>query len=536
MSSPLAQLGRTRRAPLPDGGDLGKRRAPFKTRSSHAAPEEALVSGRLASPADRSPLLLPPPGGALVARSKLGKPPRGALPSDGELLSVMSARLAQLEQRVKLYAHEVHDKDQKLRSAQEKMRSLEMMRDAERDGGTTDQATRALRDRCSQLQEQVEQMEAFLRDYGLVWVGDAGGRGAEGHEPAADAGGETHGGSRTHVQTHTRAYACAHVLTCTRTTADAAAGLRVDLDAVLRHVRELNLVAGEGESQVERTAGGARLRPPQSVPLTLYRNGMLMFGGPFRPYTDPATQECLQDIVDGYFPSELQGRYPDGVPFQVTDRRGEVFHERRLGDDFPGHGETLGGGRGGGGGGGVETSRLVEPHAEERSERSGRATAEGGVSVEEFVSKLPACVIKRGSVVSVRASVRSLLMGDDDPGTRTRGLITVETSVDRAEREGVGGLEFGRIATLRVRSESGEERYLLRMEATHTITHLRAYLDSHSSRLGRSPGYELLAGFPPRVCDDAAASLDSLGLAPSGTLLMRVAVAARATAQTPAVP
>ncbi|XP_078736439.1 UBX domain-containing protein 11 [Lampetra fluviatilis] len=517
MSSPLAQLGRTRRAPLPDGGDLGKRRAPFKTRSSHAAPEEALVSGRLASPADRSPLLLPPPGGALVARSKLGKPPRGVpVPSDGELLSVMSARLAQLEQRVKLYAHEVHDKDQKLRSAQEKMRSLEMMRDAERDGGTTDQATRALRDRCSQLQEQVEQMEAFLRDYGLVWVGDAGGRGAEGREPAADAGGETHGGSRT--------------------TADAAAGLRVDLDAVLRHVRELNLVAGEGESQVERTAGGARLRPPQSVPLTLYRNGMLMFGGPFRPYTDPATQECLQDIVDGYFPSELQGRYPDGVPFQVTDRRGEVFHERRLGDDFPGHGETLGGGRGGGGGGGVETSRLVEPHAEERSERSGRATAEGGVSVEEFVSKLPACVIKRGSVVSVRASVRSLLMGDDDPGTRTRGLITVETSVDRAEREGVGGLEFGRIATLRVRSESGEERYLLRMEATHTITHLRAYLDSHSSRLGRSPGYELLAGFPPRVCDDAAASLDSLGLAPSGTLLMRVALAARATAQTPAVP
>ncbi|CAN0300596.1 unnamed protein product [Lampetra fluviatilis] len=484
MSSPLAQLGRTRRAPLPDGGDLGKRRAPFKTRSSHAAPEEALVSGRLASPADRSPLLLPPPGGALVARSKLGKPPRGALPSDGELLSVMSARLAQLEQRVKLYAHEVHDKDQKLRSAQEKMRSLEMMRDAERDGGTTDQATRALRDRCSQLQEQVEQMEAFLRDYGLVWVGDAGGRGAEGHEPAADAG----------------------------TTADAAAGLRVDLDAVLRHVRELNLVAGEGESQVERTAGGARLRPPQSVPLTLYRNGMLMFGGPFRPYTDPATQECLQDIVDGYFPSELQGRYPDGVPFQVTDRRGEVFHERRLGDDFPGHGETLGGGRGGGGGGGVETSRLVEPHAEERSERSGRATAEqdeeGGLHVA------------RAALPQVPAAAALPRRG------HTLG----------AEREGVGGLEFGRIATLRVRSESGEERYLLRMEATHTITHLRAYLDSHSSRLGRSPGYELLAGFPPRVCDDAAASLDSLGLAPSGTLLMRVALAARATAQTPAVP
>jgi len=27
-----------------------------------------------------------------------------------------------------------------------------------------------------------------------------------------------------------------------------------------------------------------------SVPLTLYSNGILMFGGPFRPYSDPVTQ------------------------------------------------------------------------------------------------------------------------------------------------------------------------------------------------------------------------------------------------------
>ncbi|XP_075909361.1 UBX domain-containing protein 11 [Petromyzon marinus] len=533
MSSPLAQLGRTRRAPLPEG-DLGKRLAPFKARSSNTAQEEALVSGRLASPADRSLSLLLP-GGAHVARGKLGKPPKG-VPSDAELLSVMSTRLAQLEQRVKLYAHEIHDKDQKLRSAEEKVKSLERMRDAERDVATRDPGATSLRDRCRQLQEQLDQMEAFLRDYGLVWVGDAGGRGAGAREPTAGA--ETHGGSRTTAGSAARGAEGSRVdldgAEGSRVDLDGAEGFRVDLDALLRHVRELNLVAGEGESQVERTAGGARLRPTRSVPLALYRNGMLMFGGPFRPYSDPATQECLQDIMDGYFPSELQGRYPDGVPFQVTDRRDEVFHERRLGDDFPGHGETLGGRGGGGGGGGVETSRLVEPRAEERSERSGRAVAECGESVDQFVSKLPTCVIKRGSVVSIRASVRSLLMGDEDPGTRTRGLITVETSVDRADREGVGGLEFGSVATLRVRSESGEERYLLRMEATQTITHLRAYLDTHSSRLGRSPRYELLSGFPPRVCDDASASLDSLGLVPTGTLLMRAAgrqaTAARATA------
>ena len=25
----------------------------------------------------------------------------------------------------------------------------------------------------------------------------------------------------------------------------------------------------------------------------------------------------MQDLMDGFFPSELQARYPDGVPFEV---------------------------------------------------------------------------------------------------------------------------------------------------------------------------------------------------------------------------
>lgn len=28
-------------------------------------------------------------------------------------------------------------------------------------------------------------------------------------------------------------------------------------------------------------------------------------------------QQCMQDLMDGYFPSELQERFPDGVPLEV---------------------------------------------------------------------------------------------------------------------------------------------------------------------------------------------------------------------------
>ncbi|NWS11153.1 UBX11 protein, partial [Pachyramphus minor] len=87
----------------------------------------------------------------------------------------------------------------------------------------------------------------------------------------------------------------------------------IDFDLILENVKYLNLLAGEGNPQIKHTLQGARLKQPEPVPLTLYQNGIVMCNGAFRPYQDPSTQQCLQDIMDGYFPSELQQRYPDGI-------------------------------------------------------------------------------------------------------------------------------------------------------------------------------------------------------------------------------
>lgn len=56
---------------------------------------------------------------------------------------------------------------------------------------------------------------------------------------------------------------------------------------------------------------------PDPVQLILYQNGIVMFDGPFRSYEEQSTAVCIADLVDGYFPTELQTRYPDGVPFKV---------------------------------------------------------------------------------------------------------------------------------------------------------------------------------------------------------------------------
>lgn len=52
--------------------------------------------------------------------------------------------------------------------------------------------------------------------------------------------------------------------------------------------------------------------------LRFYKNGMVIEDGKLRPYNDPNTVSFIRDILDGYFPSELQKSYPNGVPFKVS--------------------------------------------------------------------------------------------------------------------------------------------------------------------------------------------------------------------------
>ncbi|NWV79288.1 UBX11 protein, partial [Dasyornis broadbenti] len=87
----------------------------------------------------------------------------------------------------------------------------------------------------------------------------------------------------------------------------------IDFDLILENIKDLNSLVGEGVSQIEHTPRGARLRRPEPFPFALYQDGIVLGNGAFRPYQHPATQQWLQDIMDGYFPSELQLRYPDGV-------------------------------------------------------------------------------------------------------------------------------------------------------------------------------------------------------------------------------
>ncbi|KFO60155.1 UBX domain-containing protein 11, partial [Corvus brachyrhynchos] len=425
----------------------------------------------------------------------------GAAHADTELTSSLMEKISLLEQKIEKQAQEMRLKDRRIAELEEEIKTLQKGEDAP--GSPT---TEELEMRCLQLQSQVWEMEQFLNDYGLIWVGETRDQ-LEDTESLQD---EEELPARNLWKPGKApallAEAAIPALTAARRR-ESEAGVcehQIDFDLILENIKDLNSLVGEGISQIEHTPRGARLRRPEPLPLTLYRNGIVVGSGAFRPYQHPSTQQCLQDIMDGYFPSELQPHYPDGVPLQVTDRRNVVFQKQDLPGSFPGLGQMVG----------TSESNKVQ----ETSEIPGPKA-----SLEQFPNELSKPLKHRGRVGSARGVAGAVPQGSD--GQRSSKEILVETPglaaleryrVKPAEGAKAPGPDF---CTLRIRSESGEQTYEVKMLLTDTIGDLRQHL-AHI-RGGNSDSYEIISTFPQRVYTDNSKSLQECGLVPSASLLLR---------------
>ncbi|XP_068513754.1 UBX domain-containing protein 11 isoform X1 [Anas acuta] len=400
----------------------------------------------------------------------------GAAPTDMDLTSSIMQKISLLEQKIDKQAREIQLKDRRIAELEEKMKTLQKGEDAP-DSSTAED----LEMRCLQLQTQVWEMERFLNDYGLIWVGER-------HEQLED------------LQSLKNEELPAKSLW---KPGEAVVSKReIDFDLILENVKDLNVLAGEGISQIEHTPQGARLRQQEPLPLTLYQNGIVMFDGPFRSYEEPSTQQCLQDIMDGYFPSELQTRYPDGIPFQVTDKRDVVFQEGDLPGNFPGHGQAVGH---------SESSKV-----QETDEIPGPKP-----SSKKFLNNLSESSAPGGEAINIQDPVRARQQGSG--GTWSSREIVVETprlsALKRLKTTEEAGAPAPEVCTLRIKSESGEQTYIVRMLFSETIGDLRQHLAR--ARGGDSGSYEILSTFPQRVYADNARSLQECGLIPSASLLLR---------------
>ncbi|XP_041439840.1 UBX domain-containing protein 11 isoform X2 [Xenopus laevis] len=437
---------------LPALESPGRRAAPFKPMAHYTEEELALLGGlssNTTAPINK------------VNYSLVEKVVQGSAPSDFDLLNSTMKRLGDLERKVWAQEQELQLKDQEIRGLEKKIVRLQQLHSGNATSGKREQE---LEQQCNKLKKQIREMESFLGDYGLVWVG----------ENNADVSPASTARTQSPVPTSLTSF-------------------QPDFDRVLENLRDLNVLGGEGESHIKYQKGGARFKAPESVPLTLYKNGIILFQGPFRSYQEKSTQLCMRDIMDGYFPSELQNRFPDGVTFQVTDNRNVVFQEQSRWDDFPGSGQTVGSS-----GNNIQTSK--KPGLQ--------------LSTDQFLNRLPKSVVRGGRIVDIRGAVKDTLQGSEENEMPKEILVeSPQLSKEQSTQKNIA------VSTLRIRSVSGEKTYKVRMLSSETLADLRNYLS-----ICRAPdlsSYNIISPFPYCVYEDDTSTLEEIGLVPNAFLVLR---------------
>ncbi|XP_038189888.1 UBX domain-containing protein 11 [Arvicola amphibius] len=469
MSSPLASLSKTRKVPLEsEPVNPGRRGIRIygdedevdMLNDGHNSEEKISVPscyGGIGAPVSRQVPVL----------------------HDSDLMTTMGRKLRELEQQLKIQNDEILSKDQKILALEDLVQTLQQNQDI------ATQRQEELETQCIQLQRQVGEMERFLSDYGLQWVG----------EPMDQEDSEEKIASENNERDWMKAKKFWKP-------GDSLVPPEVDFDRLLASLQDLSELVVEGEAQVTPVPSGAQLRTLEPIPLKLYRNGIMMFDGPFRPFYDPTTQRCLRDILDGFFPSELQRLYPDGVPFKVSDLRNQVFPEDGLGS-FPGEGRVVG----------RQKMRKALDRVDDTS--GSRMTA------EKFLNRLPKCVIRQGEVIDIRGPIRDTLQSCCPMPARIQEII-VETPALASERQRSQEsptMPVPPLSMLRIKSENGEQAFLLMMRPEDTIGDVRNLLAK--ARDMDSATFEIFSTFPSMVYQDDSLTLKAAGLVPNATLLLR---------------
>jgi hypothetical protein len=151
----------------------------------------------------------------------------------------------------------------------------------------------------AELEAQVEEMEQFLSDYGLVWVGNVKQQEKPRPSPASPS--------------------------------SSVVGSGVSFHDFASKVTELNRIINSEPAQikVDTDRRKARLQHAseavEHIPVAFYRNGLMIKRGPFREHSAPSCVAFVRDIMDGYFPSEFRREYPDGVVLELKDKHLEDY-------------------------------------------------------------------------------------------------------------------------------------------------------------------------------------------------------------------
>nr|CAH8840493.1 unnamed protein product [Trichobilharzia regenti] len=337
---------------------------------------------------------------------------------------------------------------------------------------------------CEKLQKQIFEMEEFLHDHGLMWIGV---------QPSDDCT-TSNTGSKTEIKFDESVF-----------------------NRLIQQIHSLNKWIERGcEKKIisqSTSSNIACLRNESPVPIVLYADGLCFNSEPFRLYKSHATLQFIQDILDGYFPSELQSRYPNGVQLKLIDKHTVQFMSLKKPNPFLSSGYKLG----------SLYNSLADESNEDydisshekfmpNNEENGITLKQVGnqsdeemnnllseliphepLTFDDLLKRLPECkVTKSGHIINVRKDIKDEYGG--------RGIIPTISNIetDHLIKEHIkhdDQMKLNDLITLRVYSENGSEIFNLKMHPMNTVEELYSILNSARAKsvstLNRS--YRLVA-------------------------------------------
>ena len=424
-----------------------------------------LVNKRAKSSSLSSPSPSPSPAVAAFTDDGESQPSSSGGAPDADFTTRLLIRLSDAEQETKSMRRQLVEKMGRVSVLERENRELRQRLEAPE--AFADEL-QTVKDENMDLRAQIADMEQFLRDYGLVWVGNQGNA-----SDAADDGADRR---RT-----------------------AAAG--VDFKAFAKKIDDLNamLAAEPAQVKVDGTSRRARLVHADEmfdcVPVAFYRDGILIRRGPFREKGSDSYDSFVRDVMDGYFPSEFQGEFPDGVMFKLVDRH-EVDYEADAAAAAAGEG--------------------------------GAAGAGAAMGKDQFLRRLPKTVVRGGEIVSVRDDIEAMLgpgsssgssnNNNNNGGSSSSGAGAKTTTVLRTPAAAAGPGPRP-TAAVHVRWLDGST-VVATMYADDSVGALRAMLVEQCTGPDGAAAFELRAAYPPRALDDASTMAEA-GLCPNGTVHAR---------------
>jgi len=361
------------------------------------------------------------------------------------------------------------------------------------------------------LTAQIKDMEKFLCDYGLKWVGETN-ESSSPSDPLA-AGSDTlaeisPAKSVTEEEKEANAglwlpdksVAGSKSLSPKAAPVPKADEMEFDMTVLKARIAELNQVAGEGKCDVSKNRKGEfKLAQKEYMELAFWKNGFQVNGAPVRSYSVKMNRSFVQDLLDGYFPYELKLSHPDGIPFTVLDRSFEHYHRPFS---QAGEGRHLG----------VNRHSLSDVTAGDAK----TAAAAEGLDAEAFLQKLPKNVIRNGKVIPVRAGVEDMVKGKE-PASTDGGEPEV-VHVDATEPQPEIADKHDKVATLRITSAEPQRTFMMKFPYSTTVAEVLERLAQEQGTDGVA--YQLQTTFPKKTLEDGSMTLVAAGLVPKCALVL----------------